>query len=210
MTSPSSAPATPPSVARALHWPKLPPESDALNGAAGARGGRGEVDRAAQRAGAVGQRIGAVRDGDVARAQRVDRAVVVVAVGGGDRQAILQELDAVLVVVGGVEVRAAAGIEHVVVAVVALGPDAGHIAQQVGQLRDAAFVEVFAVERGDRARRGGALGLDVIEDALGGDDDGVERRVCGLASVGGRAGERQRQCGRGAEGLPVVWRCECS
>src|SRR5690606_767837 len=80
-----------------------------------ARRRRHEVDRTAERARAVLHRIGAARDRREPRAQRVDEAVVVVAVRGGDRQAVLQQLDAVEVIVNGIEIRAAAREERVVV-----------------------------------------------------------------------------------------------
>src|SRR5690606_28510606 len=53
---------------------------------------RAEVDRASQGAGAVGQCVGAVRDSGEAGPQRIQRAVVVVAIGCADRQAVLEEL----------------------------------------------------------------------------------------------------------------------
>ena len=115
MTSPSNASATPPAVTRPLAAVAAAGEIQE-SGAPLRAVGDDEVDGAAERAGSVGQRVRAARDGRVARAQRIEHAVVIVAVGGRDRQAVLKQLDAVLVVVGGIEIRAAAGEEQLVAA----------------------------------------------------------------------------------------------
>ena len=78
--------------------------------------GRAEIDGAAQRARAVGERVCATRHGGVARGQRIDDAIVIVAVGRRDRQSILEQLDAVLVVVDGVEIGATTREEQFIVA----------------------------------------------------------------------------------------------
>ncbi len=141
---------------------------------------RREVDGAAERAGAVGERIRSVGDHRVARAQRIDDAVVVVAVGGGDRQSVLHQLDAVLVVVRRIEVRAAAGEEEFVGAAAAFGPDTRDVAQQVGEVAHLAPEQVGAVDHRYGARRQGTLRFDLVADALRGDDDGFQRRcLCG-------------------------------
>ena len=57
-------------------------------------GGRGKIDRAAQGAGAVLKRIAAAGNRCETRGQRIDHAVVVVAVSGRDRHAVLQKLNA--------------------------------------------------------------------------------------------------------------------
>ena len=77
-----------------------------------ARGGRDEIDGAAERARAVGERVRATRHAGVARGQRIDDAIVIVAIGRRHRQSILEQLDAVLVVVGGVEIGATAREEQ--------------------------------------------------------------------------------------------------
>src|SRR5690606_1253000 len=126
--------------------------------------------------------------GHLAGIERIERAVVVGAVGGTGRQAVEQELDAVLVIVGGIEVGAAAGIEHFIVAVVALGPDPGHIAQHVGELGHGALVEAVAIEQGDRAGGGGTLGGGAGGQVIGGD----QHLLQGPRFFGGGGGGEQR------------------
>src|SRR5690606_30660924 len=99
-----------------------------LHRGAVARGRGDEVDRAPQGAGAVGQRVGAMGDDDAARVHRIHETVVVVAVGGGHGQPVLEQPDAVVVVVGGIEVGAAAGQEDPVAAGAALRPHPGYVA----------------------------------------------------------------------------------
>ena len=86
---------------------------------------------------------------------------MIVAVGRRDRQSILQQLDAVLVVVDGIEIGAAAREEQLVVAVAALGPDAGHVAQHVRDAVDVTAIQFLAIDDRDTAGRQGALRLDL-------------------------------------------------
>ncbi len=125
------------------------------------RGGGVVIDRAAEGAGAVGQRVGAAGDGGEARGERVDQPVVVVAVGGGDRQAVLQQLDAVAVVVGGVEVGAARGDEHAAAAAGAVRPHARRIAQHLGQVGHVALEQQVAVDHCHAAGGEGLFPLQV-------------------------------------------------
>jgi len=113
---------------------------------------------------------------------------VVVAVGGRHRQAVLQQLDAVLVIVGRIEVRAAARHEQLVRAADAVGPHPRHVSQHVGHAIDLPAGEVAAINNGDPAGREGALRFDLGLDLRLGDDDVLGERGHFESKIGyGRA-----------------------
>src|SRR5690606_353494 len=58
-----------------------------------------EIDGTTEGAGTVGKCIGAAGHDDMARRQRIGKAVMVIAIGSSNRQAILQQLDAAAVVI---------------------------------------------------------------------------------------------------------------
>ena len=117
-----------------------------------------------------------MRDDRIARAQRIDHAVVIVAVGGRDRQPVLKQLHAVLVVVGGIEIGAAAGDEEIVLSGGAFCPHARHVPEHVGQPGDIALVEIVAIDEGYRTGRRRSFGLEFFLDALGRHSDGLQGR----------------------------------
>ena len=149
-----------------------------------ARRGGDEIDGAAQRARAVGERVGATRHAGVARAQRIDDAIVIVAIGRRDRQSILEQLDAVLVVVGGVEIGATTREEQFLGAAAAFGPHAGHVAQHVREPVDVSAIQLLALHDRDAAGRQGALRFDLRLQPLRRHEDALLQRLHGEPEIG--------------------------
>ena len=169
-------------------------------GSAVAGGGRGEVDSAAKGAGAISEGVGAAGHGDVTRRQGIDDAVVVVAVGGGDRQAVLEKLDAVFVVVGRVEVGSPAGQEQLIAAERAFSPNAGNVTQQLGKPGHRSFVGLCAVDERNTA---GGSGPPLFGFGLGLPGSDVDTFVDGF-NRRGRCLRRRFDGGR--LGCAQAWR----
>src|SRR5690606_3766136 len=116
-------------------------------------GGTGnEIDGTTEGAGTIGECIGAACHDDMARAERIGKAVMVIAVGSGDRQPILQQLDAAAVVILRIEIGTANGNEGGVAAATH-GPYAGYVAQHVSCVIDIAFVQRVAIHHCHATRR---------------------------------------------------------
>ena len=158
-----------------------------------ARRGGDEIDGAAQRARAVGERVRATRHAGVARAQRIDDAIVIVAIGRRDRQSILEQLDAVLVVVGGVEIGAATREEQFLGTAAAFGPHAGHVAQHVREPVDVPAIQLLALHDRDAAGRQGALRFDLRLHLLRRHDDALLQRLHGEPEIGHAPAPRRRR-----------------
>ncbi len=165
-----------------------------------ARGGRDEIDRAAQCRGAEGERIAALIDLDRTEIFGVDLIEIAAAVGIVHRYAVLQQLEAAQMIIAR-EVRAAHG-EAQLLPIARVDEDAGNILQRVAQIGDMARLHLRrgGVDEGDRA--------DGLLDAalLLGDGGNGERAALPRGGRGGRVGadvdwrqRRLREGGRGGE-----------
>jgi two-component system sensor histidine kinase RegB len=96
---------------------------------------------------------------------------------------VLQQLDAVLVVVDRVEIGAAARKEQLVVPIAAVGPHTRRVAQRVRHVVHVAAIELVTFDDRDAAGRRRALRLDVGLHPLAGDEDTLLQRLHGEAEI---------------------------
>ena len=80
------------------------------------------------------------------RIQGINRTVVVVAIGRRYWQAILKELHAVFIVIGCIQIGSTTGIKHIVVTVVTVRPNTGHITQHIRQITHITLLQAFSVD----------------------------------------------------------------
>ncbi len=114
-------------------------------------GRRHEIDGAAERGGAVGERIAALQDLDRTEIFRIDLIHVSAAVGVIHRNAVLEQLQAAQM-----EIAREVGAAHrqaKLLAVTALHEDARHFLQRVAQIMNIACLNLgrVGVDEGDRA-----------------------------------------------------------
>ena len=178
----------------------------------GVPGVRDEIDRAAERGGAVLQRIRAAIDLDVARGQRLDRLEVEAAIREVQRHAILQQLQAAAVE-GALNAGAADGEARFLRAKARLDKDAGREIQRVLQRGGAAALVLFGIHDGGAAGLGGQLRAGLFDRgdgeraavAVGGGRDRLQRRIAGRSrrarQRGGEAPHQPRGRQRGKSGV---------
>ena len=109
---------------------------------------------------------------------------MIVAIGRGHRQSILEQLDAVLVVVDGVEIGATAREKQFVVPIAAVGEHAGRVAQHVSHIVHVTAIQFVAVEDRDRARRRCPLRFDLRLHALPRHENALLQRLHGEPEIG--------------------------
>ncbi len=126
-----------------------------------------EVDRAAERRGAVLQRVRAAEDLDVARGERLDRLEVATAVGLIEIDAVLQQFESAQME-RPLQTRAAHRQARFLGAEARLHEDAGRIAECVGQGARALLAIALRIDDGRAAG-------DLAEPLLRRDDFGVAR-----------------------------------
>ena len=165
--------------------------------------GRGadKVDGPTQGAGAVGKRIGTPGNDRIAGGQRINKAVVVVAIGSGHRQAINHQFDAVAIEVGGIQIGAPAGEKGGIAGGAGGGPYARHIAQHVSDTDHVALIERLRVKQSHRAGGQGLLALEFDWGFRGGIFRGAlyghRRQHIGLVLCrDGIHGDQQTQAGK--------------
>jgi hypothetical protein len=169
-------------------------------------GGRDHVDRPAQQGPAEPQGVAAAIDLDIAGVQRVGDLAVAEAVGLVQRHAVLGQQQAAIVV-GVADARAADRDAHVP-APLALGVDAGGVAQHVVQGQGLAVDIGLLRDHRDaagglrQAPAGGGHDGRVLGIDAGGDDHGIDggALVGGVGQVGRVGQDGKAEGGAGQQG----------
>ena len=143
-----------------------------------ARRGADEINRTAQGAGPIRERVGATGNHRISGRQRINKAVVVVAIGSGHRQPVDHQLDAITIVGNRIQVGTPAGNKGVVTGGASACPHPRHITQHIADTDHVTLGEVFRFHQGDPARRQGLLALKL--------------NLCGFAALFLLLGNRNR------------------
>ncbi|XQU68789.1 hypothetical protein OJJOAM_001520 [Cupriavidus sp. H18C1] len=156
----------------------------------GQRGGRGEIDRAAQRGAAIGQAVAALVHLGGLQRERIDLIEVAAAVGEVGRHAVLQHVDAADVIAA--RDAGAANRQPQLLAIALLYVDARRVLQDIAHIAGIAVrmgLRIDEADRADGAEQRGAL-----------PDHGRHRRRARNGRRDGRGGQRDGAVGRPLSG----------